>query len=246
MNIVEMKNIHKTYAAGRNNSVHALRGVDFTLEQGSFTAVIGVPGSGKSTLLHIIGCLDTFDRGAYYFNGQAAERFTGKMLARVRNKEIGFVLQNFGLILGKSVYDNLALPLLLAPDVKWREIRSKVSEILEILGLEEKREALAEALSGGQQQRIAIGRAVIHSPKLLIADEPTGALDRETAGQVMELFEKTNRDFGMTVLLATHDPFVYEKCRYVVRLEDGNIIDEYRQIPKDQRYADFGPGEGGI
>lgn len=224
MRLIELKNINKIYKKGNENKVHALKDVSIRIESGELIGLVGVSGSGKSTLLHILGCLDNFDSGEYLFNGNDVKKYHEKRLAILRNKEIGFVLQSFGLIRGKTAFNNIALPLLLSNDTKSNEIDSNVNMVLEQLGISDKKNSLIEALSGGQQQRVAIGRAIINKPRLILADEPTGALDRTTSKDMMDLLTGINKEKGTTVIIATHDPFIYEQCQRIIRIEDGEIF----------------------
>lgn len=221
MRLVEMKNINKSYANGKSSVIHALKDVTLTLEQGEFVSLMGVSGSGKSTLLHVMGCSDHFDSGEYYFDGKNVSTCTNKEKAAIRNSGIGFVLQNLGLIKGQTVIENVMLPLLLSREKHTKNPVLCATEILEILGIEEKKNVVIEDLSGGQQQRVAIARAVINHPKLILADEPTAALDHETALEVMALLKKLNQELGCTVFISTHDPVVAEWCTKQIQIQDG-------------------------
>lgn len=226
MCLVEMKNINKSYDNGKNAVVHALKDVTLTLERGEFVSLMGVSGSGKSTLLHVMGCSDGFDSGTYFFDGKEVAACTDKEKAIIRNRGIGFVLQNLGLIQGQTVLENVMLPLLLNEEKHVKKPELAVTEILEFLGIEEKKNTVVENLSGGQKQRVAIARAVINHPELILADEPTAALDHETAMEVMTLLQKLNRELGCTVLISTHDPVIAQDCVRQLRIADGILIDE--------------------
>ncbi len=221
--MIELVNINKVYRKGNKNDVHALKDVSLKIEEGELVALVGVSGSGKSTLLHILGCLDDFDSGEYCFKGRNITRLGAKQIARIRNEEIGFVLQSFGLILGNTVYNNIALPLLLSNKTKISEIEPIIDEILKKLGIYDKKRNLVESLSGGQQQRVAIARAIINNPLLILADEPTGHLDRSTSKDMMDIFHELNKNEGATILISTHDPFIYEQCHRIIRIDDGKI-----------------------
>lgn len=221
MRLVEMKNINKSYNNGKSAVIHALKDVTLTLEQGELVSLMGVSGSGKSTLLHVMGCSDHFDSGEYYFDGKNVAACTNKEKAAIRNKGIGFVLQNLGLIQGQTVLENVMLPLLLSGEKHARSPELISTEVLEILGIEEKKNTVIEDLSGGQQQRVAIARAVINHPKLILADEPTAALDHKTALEVMELLKNLNRELACTVLISTHDPVIASWCTKQIRIQDG-------------------------
>jgi putative ABC transport system ATP-binding protein len=221
MCLVEMKNINKSYDNGRSAVVHALKDVTLILERGEFVSLMGVSGSGKSTLLHVMGCSDCFDSGEYYFDGKNVAACTNKEKAAIRNKGIGFVLQNLGLIQGQTVLENVMLPLLLSGEKHAQSPELTALKVLEILNIKEKKNTVIEDLSGGQQQRVAIARAVINRPKLILADEPTAALDHETASEVMELFRKLNREWNCTVLISTHDPAIASYGTRQMRIQDG-------------------------
>lgn len=221
MGLVEMKHINKSYDNGKGTVVHALKDVTLTLEGGEFVSLMGVSGSGKSTLLHVMGCSDCFDSGEYYFDGKNVADCSNKEKASIRNKGIGFILQNLGLIQGQTVLENVMLPLLLSGEKHARNPELTVLEVLEILNIKEKKNTVIEDLSGGQQQRVAIARAVINRPRLILADEPTAALDHETASEVMELFRKLNREWNCTVLISTHDPAIAGCCTRQMRIQDG-------------------------
>ena len=186
-------------------------------------ALMGVSGSGKSTLLHILGFLDSFDGGRYDFEGAGTSSLKAEELARLRNEKIGFVMQNFGLILHQNALQNVSLPLLLNKKTKYARIRPRALRLLQDLGIGEKADVPVDQLSGGQQQRVAIARAIANKPKLLLADEPTGALDSQTAEEVMQIFHRLNEEKGMTVILATHDPRIAAECSRILYLEDGRI-----------------------
>lgn len=226
MSLIELTNINKIYKKGNENKVHALKDVTLQIEKGELVGLVGVSGSGKSTLLHILGCLDKFDSGEYYFNGDDVKKYSDKKLAKVRNEEIGFVLQSFGLILGNTVYNNIALPQLLSSKTKVKEIEPRIDLILKNLGIFDKKNNLVESLSGGQQQRVAIARAMINKPQLILADEPTGSLDRSTSKDMMDILHSLNKEEGVTIIIATHDPFIYEQCQRIIRIDDGRITTE--------------------
>lgn len=223
MSFIECEGIQKYYLHGQPGEVHALKGVDLRVEQGEMTAIQGRSGSGKSTLLHIMGCLDNFQEGEYRLEGESVSGLDQRTLAHWRNRKIGFVLQDFGLILSKTAADNVAVPLLFDPEVKAREIPARVEQLLEEVGLPEKRNVLVNQLSGGQKQRVAIARALANHPPLLLADEPTGSLDSKTAEEIMDLLCSLNEK-GVTMLLSTHAEEVAARCKRILRLEDGRIV----------------------
>ena len=223
MSLIQMENIEKYYNRGKESEVHALKGISLDVEKGEMVALMGVSGSGKSSLLHILGLLDSFDEGRYFFDGENVGTFMPDKQAVLRNEKIGFVMQNFGLILYQTAQQNVSLPLLLNRNTKYGEISRRSRRLLRELGLHEKASFPVDQLSGGQQQRVAIARAIANDPILLLADEPTGALDAETAGEVMRIFHKLNEEKGMTIILATHDQRVAVECTRILRIEDGKV-----------------------
>lgn len=220
--LIELKNVDKIYRSGQQ-SFQALKKVDLSVEEGEMLAIQGKSGAGKSTLLHIIGCVDTFDEGSYLLDGIDVGKLNDSRLSKIRNRKIGFVMQDFALVPKLSVYENIAIPLYLSKHVRIREIRDRVEKAAEDVGLAGQLAKKANQLSGGQKQRVAIARAVVNSPKIILADEPTGALDAATAGEIMALLKKLN-EWGITVIIITHDDSVARSCRRIVRIEDGKII----------------------
>jgi putative ABC transport system ATP-binding protein len=202
--------------------VHALRGIDLTVERGEFVALIGPSGSGKSTLMAILGCLDSPTAGRYLLDGEPVEGLSGAALARIRNEKVGFVFQNYNLLPKASIARNVELPLLYS-GVGRRERRARSLELLEKIGIPEKANVLPAVLSGGQRQRVAIARALANRPALLLADEPTGALDSKTGAEVLDLFKELHRQ-GNTVILITHDPHIASMAQRRVELCDGLVV----------------------
>jgi putative ABC transport system ATP-binding protein len=220
MNIIETSGLTKVF--GNNGAaVHALRGIDLTVARGEFVALIGPSGSGKSTLMAILGCLDSPTAGRYFLDGEPLEGLSGSELARIRNEKVGFVFQNYNLLPKASVARNVELPLLYA-GVPRKERRRRALELLERIGIPEKANVLPAVLSGGQRQRVAIARALANNPAILLADEPTGALDSKTGAEVLELFGELHRH-GNTVILVTHDPHIASLAQRQVELYDGII-----------------------
>jgi len=220
MNIIETSGLTKVF--GNNGvAVYALRGIDLTVARGEFVALIGPSGSGKSTLMAILGCLDSPTAGRYFLDGEPLEGLSGSELARIRNEKVGFVFQNYNLLPKASVARNVELPLLYA-GVPRKERRRRALELLERIGIPEKANVLPAVLSGGQRQRVAIARALANNPAILLADEPTGALDSKTGAEVLELFGELHRH-GNTVILVTHDPHIASLAQRQVELYDGII-----------------------
>jgi putative ABC transport system ATP-binding protein len=220
-NIIETRTLTKVYGAN-GNAVHALRGVDVTVTKGEFVALIGPSGSGKSTLMAILGCLDQPTAGTYALDGQPVESLSGTALARIRNLKVGFVFQTYNLLPRASVLRNVELPMLYA-GVSGRERRERAMELLEKVGIPEKAGFRPAALSGGQRQRVAIARALANRPALLLADEPTGALDSKTGAEVLELFSALHTQ-GHTVMLVTHDASIAARAERRIELHDGRIV----------------------
>jgi putative ABC transport system ATP-binding protein len=222
MNIIETHGLTKTF--GTNGvAVHALRGIDLTVARGEFVALVGPSGSGKSTLMAILGCLDSPTEGRYLLDGEPVEGLSGPELARIRNEKVGFVFQNYNLLPKASIARNVELPLLYA-GVPRRQRRQRALELLERVGIPEKANVLPAVLSGGQRQRVAIARALANNPAILLADEPTGALDSKTGAEVLELFQELH-GHGNTVILVTHDAHNASLAERQVELYDGVIRD---------------------
>ena len=220
MALLELVDICKEYQQGKE-PVPVLKNINLTVEQGDYIAIMGPSGSGKTTLMNIIGCLDVPTSGKYLLKGQDLKDMTDDDLAEVRNKHIGFVFQNFHLLPKLNARDNVALPLLYA-DVPLKERRQRAEEALKAVGLEERMDFFPNQLSGGQCQRIAIARAMVGKPELLLADEPTGALDSKSGSQIMEIFRRLN-DEGMTILMITHDAGIAERADKVYKILDGEL-----------------------
>ncbi|MCD7757960.1 MAG: ABC transporter ATP-binding protein [Clostridiales bacterium] len=221
--MLEMKNICKDFPQG-GETVHVLKRVNLSIEQGDYLAIMGPSGSGKTTLMNIIGCLDVPTSGTYRLNGENLAQATDNRLADVRNSTLGFVFQSFYLLPSLTARDNVALPLLYAGVSKRTRSRRAV-EALRMVGLSDRIDFLPTQLSGGQQQRVAIARAMINRPKLLLADEPTGALDSASGQQVMDIFDELN-DQGTTIVLITHAPEIGERARRLRRILDGVLLPE--------------------
>lgn len=221
--MIEIKDLHKSYKMG-SNSLHVLKGINFSCKSGELVAIMGSSGSGKSTLLNILGMLDEADEGEYTLDNVPIKNLTETKAAQYRNKFLGFVFQSFNLINYKSAMENVALPLYYQR-VARKERQEKALKYLEQVGLKEWATHLPSELSGGQKQRVAIARAMAAEPKVLLADEPTGALDSKTSYEVMDLIQKIN-DAGNTILVVTHEPDIAEMCKRVIHLKDGVIVED--------------------
>ena len=220
MPILELKDICKDYQQGKE-PVRVLKNINLTVETGDYLAIMGPSGSGKTTLMNIIGCLDVPTSGSYTLEGRALKDLSDDDLAEVRNKHIGFVFQRFYLLPKMDALDNVALPLLYA-DVPLKERRERAEEALKAVGLEERIHFLPNQLSGGQCQRVAIARAIVGKPQLLLADEPTGALDTKAGNQIMEIFRRLS-DEGMTIIMITHEPSIAACADKTYRILDGEL-----------------------
>jgi len=234
MPLIATTDLARHYKLG-DQVVTALAGVSVAVEEGEFVAVMGPSGSGKSTFMNLVGCLDRPTAGRYVLDGQEVSAMSADALADVRNRKIGFVFQQFNLLDRQDALANVALPMVYA-GVARRERKKRAEEALAKVGLAERVHHLPTQLSGGQQQRVAIARALVNSPKVLLADEPTGALDSRTSLEIMALFQDLNRQ-GMTVLVVTHEPDVASFAGRVVRFRDGKVLSDTRQAPLDAARA---------
>ncbi|GAB4423041.1 MAG: ABC transporter ATP-binding protein [Chloroflexi bacterium OHK40] len=227
--MIAVRNLERTYVTGEFE-VHALRGVSFDIQRGEFVAIMGPSGSGKSTLMNLIGCLDTPTAGSYHLDGLPVELLDPMLLAAVRNRKIGFVFQQFHLLARNTALENVALPLAYRGGIPAAERLERAAAALERVGLADRMEHRPHELSGGQQQRVAIARALVNNPALLLADEPTGALDTHTSAEIMALFNALNRD-GVTVVLITHEPDVARHARRLLEIRDGLLV---RDLPVER------------
>lgn len=224
--IIHCSNLKKIYNKGKINQFKALSEVSFTVYQGEILAITGKSGSGKSTLLHILGCLDRYDEGEYLLNGRKIWNLRDGEMARIRNEHIGIVMQNFALVEEFTAFDNVLLPL----DFSRKRMdgkKARALKALEMVDMKEYANQKTQTLSGGQKQRVAIARSIINSPDILLADEPTGALDTQTTGEIIELFLRLKKN-GMTVIIVTHDPLVAACCQRIIQLQDGKITEKAR------------------
>ena len=233
--VISVRNLVKTYTVGEVE-VRALRGVTLDVEPGEFLAVTGPSGSGKSTLMHILGCLDRPTSGEYVLDGRDVSRMTKDQLAEVRNRKIGFVFQGFNLLSRTTALDNVELPLLYGGRMKASDRHKLAIDALSEVGLADRGGHHSNQLSGGQQQRVAIARALITKPSILLADEPTGNLDTRTSVEVMGIFQRLNRERGITVLLITHEPDIAEYATRAIAFRDGHIVSD--QTVKRRRMAE--------
>jgi putative ABC transport system ATP-binding protein len=231
--VIQLDHIHKTYTMGDVN-VHALRGVSLTIREGEFVAIMGASGSGKSTTMNIIGCLDRPTKGTYILDGQDVSEMSKDQRADIRCEKIGFVFQGFNLLSRTSALENVELPMLYA-GLESGERHRRAMDALAAVGLAGREQNHPNQLSGGQQQRVAVARSLVNNPALILADEPTGNLDSRTSVEVMEIFQRLNRERGITLVLVTHEPDIAQYAQRVVVFKDGKIKRDY-QI-QDQRDA---------
>jgi len=220
--LIDIRNIYKIYNEGKESEVRALDGVTLTIDRGEFVAIIGASGSGKSTLMNILGCLDIPTYGDYYLDGTDITDRTDRQLAHIRNKEIGFIFQGYNLIPALNAYENVELPLIYQ-GLPLSQRRDRVMEALERVSMADRWKHRPAEMSGGQQQRVAIARAIATKPPILMADEPTGALDSKTGRHVLDILHTLNEE-GTTIILITHDTGIAATARRIVRISDGRIV----------------------
>lgn len=226
--LIELRDVRKTYVLG-GEPVHALDGISLNIHEGEYVAIMGTSGSGKSTLMNIIGCLDLPTSGEYILDGKTVNQYDPDELAGIRNRTIGFIFQQFNLLPQRTALGNVMLPLIYS-GMPPEQRKHRAEEVLGLVGLSQRMHHRPTELSGGQQQRVSIARALANHPKLLLADEPTGALDSHTASELMNLIDEFVRQ-GMTVILVTHDPETARRARRIVNVKDGKIVGESANIP---------------
>ena len=232
--IITIKDLVKDFHLGEV-AVHVLKGISFEIERGDFVSIMGPSGSGKSTLMNILGCLDTPTSGSYILDGTSVGALESDELAEVRNKKIGFVFQQFNLLARTSALENVELPLLYA-DVAARERQARARKALDAVGLAGREEHQPSQLSGGQQQRVAIARSLVNDPRIILADEPTGALDSRIGLEIMAIFQRLNRDEGITMVVVTHDPDIASYANRNIHFKDGRLQRDARvEHPRDAR-----------
>jgi len=230
--LIDIHGLSKAYTLG-DVTVHALRGVSLEIERGSFVAIMGPSGSGKSTFMNIVGCLDKPTSGTYRLDGVNVSTLDRDQLAEIRNQKIGFVFQQFNLLARTSAVENVELPLLYSPN-EVKNHHEKAMHALSWVGLEGREHHHPNQLSGGQQQRVAIARALINDPQLILADEPTGALDSRTSIEIMALFQKLNRDSGISIVVVTHEPDIAQYSNRIIRFKDGHVVSDQPVVrPQD-------------
>jgi putative ABC transport system ATP-binding protein len=230
--VIEIKDLVKDYVLGEI-AVHVLKGISFEIERGDFVSIMGPSGSGKSTLMNILGCLDKPTSGTYTLDGIRVAHLQRDDLAEIRNKKIGFVFQQFNLLARTSALENVELPLMYS-DVPDRQRHERARKALRAVGLAGREEHQPSQLSGGQQQRVAIARALVNNPSIVLADEPTGALDSRTSVEIMAILQRLNRERGITVIVVTHDPEIAGYCSRNIHFKDGMLqFDERLQEPRD-------------
>lgn len=220
--MIEIANVSKTYNKGKSNAFTALKNVTLTIYDDDFVVILGKSGAGKSTLMHLIGCIDNFESGSLIIDGVDISNAKDTELAKIRNHDVGIVLQDFALIPDYTVFENVEIPLIFA-GIKSKERKKLCNEAIKSVDLEEFKDKLSNQLSGGQKQRVAIARAIVNNPKYILADEPTGALDTKNSADILEIFEALNKK-GKTVIIITHDEAIAKRAKRVITISDGQIL----------------------
>lgn len=224
MELLRLENVGKSYGEG-DSKVQAVKKINLSINKGEIIAIIGTSGSGKSTLLNIIGLLESMDFGDYYIEGKNIKEYSEKEIAKLRNKTFGFIVQHFALIKDFTVYENIEVPLSYNREINKKEIPNKIEDVLYKMKIREKINAMPSSLSGGQCQRVAIARALVNDTDIILADEPTGSLDKKTGIEIINIFKELNRE-GKTIIIVTHDESIANECEKIIRIEDGEIISE--------------------
>ena len=220
--MIKIENLSKIYDKGKNNAVKALDNISLHIIQGELTAIIGRSGSGKTTLLNIIGCIDGFETGTYFFDSKNVSKANDHILSELRNAKIGFVMQNFALINEDTVLENVMLPFYFNNRTALKEAKKMSIDALKKMGIEQLSNKPISKLSGGQKQRVAIARAIVNNPSIILADEPTGALDSKTSQEIMNVFHELNSN-GATIIIVTHDMEIARQCKRIIEIKDGKI-----------------------
>jgi len=223
--MIQLKNIKKIYNKGKTNEFEALHDVSLKIDDGELIAIIGKSGAGKSTLLHILSCIDSYENGEFFINDTLIKNKSDRELAKIRNKKIGMVMQDFALIEEFTCLENVMIPLNFSKEVKMssKEKTKKSTEALKKVSMDSMLNKSVNCLSGGQKQRVAIARAIVNEPDVILADEPTGALDTSTAKEIMDVFHELNKQ-GKTIIIVTHDKEVAAQCNRIIEISDGNIV----------------------
>ncbi len=222
--LIKLNQIDMKYNKGQENEVHALKQLTLNIEQGDFVGLVGASGSGKSTLLQIIGGMLRPTGGTYFFDGNAVSSFRDRELASFRNRKVGYVLQDYGLLRDRNVLENVCLPMMFSR-TRWGSMQARALKVLKELNIEQLKARRVNQLSGGQSQLVAVARAIVMRPQVILADEPTGALDSNTAAHLMEILQKLNRE-GITVVVVTHNEEISKRCKRIIRIRDGQLTEE--------------------
>lgn len=223
--MIQIKHLNKAYNLGKENGCEVLKGISLHIKPGELVAIMGASGAGKSTLLHILAFIDKYDNGQYYFDGQLIDKMSDGKMAKIRNEKIGIVMQDFALIEDFTSMQNVLIPLDFSKKKRReKEKRKEAGEALKAVQMEEYAAKPVKKLSGGQKQRVAIARAIVNKPQVLLADEPTGALDSKTGQEIMDLFKKINQS-GQTIVIVTHDSKIAKQCDRTIEISDGKVIE---------------------
>lgn len=240
MALIELRDVRRVYDLGEVE-VHALRTVTLDIQRGEYVALIGPSGSGKSTLMNTLGCLDRPSHGSYKLDGEEIVDMSRDQRARIRNRQLGFVFQNFNLLNRTSAIENVELPLLYSKGLSSRVRRERAIDLLQKVGLGDRLYHHSSQLSGGQQQRVAIARALVNQPSILMGDEPTGNLDSKTSREVIALFRELNEEHNLTVILVTHDPNVAKNAKRTIVLRDGEVVEDTTDFPRAMAALNYDP-----